>query len=154
MFYGFKRPLMEAVIWGSVLGAATFFLLGIPGIIFGVLYFILNKRLTIGFTDIGGRVSEVAFKRSVIEGKLIDESDASRVCDILQALVDARHEMALNVRGSESVPAPAPGPVPTPSQIRVEQTSVAVPTPHPCKKCGQPLDAASTFCDECGTQVG
>ena len=95
MFYALKRPLKEAVILGIVLGAATFFTFGILGIAIAILYYVLNKTLTIGFTDTGGRVSEIPFKRSVIEGQAIDEAEAARVCDIVQRLVDARRERAL-----------------------------------------------------------
>jgi hypothetical protein len=95
MFYALKRPLKEAVILGIVLGAATFFTFGILEIAIAILYYVLNKTLTIGFTDIGGRVSEIPFKRSVLEGKAIDEAKAARVCDIVQRLVDARHERTL-----------------------------------------------------------
>lgn len=95
MFYAFKRPLKEALILGAVLAGATFFLMGIPGIAIGILYYVLNKTLTIGFTDVGGRVSEIPVKRSVMEGQVIDEAEAARVCDIVQKLVDAWRERAL-----------------------------------------------------------
>ncbi len=89
-FYAFKRPLKEAVILGVILGALTFFSFGLIGIAIAILYYVLNKTLTIGFTDVGGRVSEIPFKRSVIEGKNLDETEAARVCDIIQHLVDSR----------------------------------------------------------------
>ena len=95
MFYAFKRPLKEALVLGVVLGAATFFTFGILGIAIAILYYVLNKTLTIGFTDLGGRMSEIPFKRSVIEGQVIDEAEAARVCDIVQRLVDARRECTL-----------------------------------------------------------
>jgi hypothetical protein len=41
-------------------------------------------------------VSEIPFKRSVLEGKTIDEAEAARVCDIVQRLVDARQERTLS----------------------------------------------------------
>jgi hypothetical protein len=74
-------------------------------------------------------------------------------------------EIALNTRGLrkvavEACPAsvpvltPASQSIPPPSQVRVEQPSVRISTPRQCKQCGQPLDAGSTFCAECGTQVG
>jgi hypothetical protein len=47
-----------------------------------------------------------------------------------------------------AVPAPVPPPPPT----LVEQP--LIPAQRKCKKCGLPLDAGSTFCDECGTPVG
>lgn len=94
-FYAFKRPLKEAIGLGIVLGALTFFSFGMIGIAIAILYYILNKTLTIGFTDIGGRISEIPFKRSVIEGKTIDETEAARVCAVIQQLVDTRRERAL-----------------------------------------------------------
>jgi hypothetical protein len=91
-FYSFKRPAKEAVVIGVLLGALTFFLLAIPGIVVAVLYYVLNKTLTIGFTDLGGRAYEIPFKRSVMEGQVIEEAQAARVCEIMQQLVDAsRH---------------------------------------------------------------
>ncbi|MGA9042381.1 MAG: hypothetical protein WB421_17740 [Terriglobales bacterium] len=96
MFYAFKRPLKEAVVLGIVLGLATFFSFGLLGIAIAIIYYVLNKTLTIGFTDVGGRVSEIPFKRSVLEGKTIDEAEAARVCDIVQRLVDARQERTLS----------------------------------------------------------
>lgn len=98
MFYAFKRPLKEAVLLGIVLGAATFFTFGILGIVIAILYYVLNKTQTIGFTDVGGRVSEIPFKRSVIEGVALDEAEAARVCEIIQHLVDVRSERALDTQ--------------------------------------------------------
>jgi hypothetical protein len=95
MFYAFKRPLKEAVVLGIVLGLATFFSFGLLGIAIAIIYYVLNKTLTIGFTVVGGRVSEIPFKRSVLEGQTIDEAEAARVCDIVQRLVDARQERTL-----------------------------------------------------------
>jgi hypothetical protein len=60
-----------------------------------ILYYILNKTLTVGFTDVGGRVSEISFKRSLIEGRTIDETEAARVCEIIQHLVDTSQERTL-----------------------------------------------------------
>ena len=94
-FYAFKRPFKEALLLGVVLGAISFFTFGILGIAIAVLYYVLNKTLTVGFTDIGGRSSEIPFKRSVIEGQVIDEAEAARVCDIIQRLIDARRAACL-----------------------------------------------------------
>ena len=93
--YAFKRPLLEAVVLGVVLGLLTFFSFGIIGIAIAILYYMLNKTLTVGFTDVSGRLHEVPFKRSVIEGQVIDEAEAARVCEIIQRLVDARREHRL-----------------------------------------------------------
>lgn len=95
--YAFKKPLVEAVWLGVVLGALTFFSFGIIGIAIAILYYMLNKTLTVGFTDVGGRLHEVPFKRSVIEGQVIDEAEAARVCEIIQRLVDSRREHTLAI---------------------------------------------------------
>lgn len=69
-------------------------------------------------------------------------------------------EIALNTRGLRTtstptagapvpVPPAAPAPVPPPPPTRVVEPPV--PTQRKCAKCGQLLDAGSTFCDECGT---
>ncbi len=94
-FYAYKRPLKEAAILGVVLGLLTFFSFGLIGIAIAFLYYILNKTMTIGFTDIGGRTHDIPFRRSVIEGKAIDELEAARVCTVIQYLVDARRERGL-----------------------------------------------------------
>jgi len=69
-------------------------------------------------------------------------------------------EIALNTRGPLSTSTPttrnavpvlpaAPASVPPPPPTRVEEPPA--PTQRKCAKCGQRLDAGSTFCDECGT---
>lgn len=93
--YAYRRPWKEAVVLGIVVGAITFFLFAIPGILLALLYYALNKTLTIGYTDIGGRLREIPFKSSVIEGVNLDEAEASRVCELMQTLVDARRERVL-----------------------------------------------------------
>lgn len=51
-----------------------------------------------------------------------------------------------------AAPVPAITPVPQPpTPARVEPPPA--PVQRVCKKCGQKLDAGSTFCDECGTPV-
>jgi hypothetical protein len=150
MFYAYKRPLVEAIFIGVILGGLTFFLLGIPGIVIALLYYFLNKRLLVGFTDLGGHVREMAFKRSVIEGNVIDVDAASEVCNILQSLVDARREVVIGAHGSRpsSIVTFEPHP-PLPTAA----PPAPGPAPATCSKCGGLLDAGSSFCDECGTRV-
>jgi peptidoglycan/LPS O-acetylase OafA/YrhL len=68
-------------------------------------------------------------------------------------------EIALNTRGLrkfavEAVPAPAPQPDAAFTPARSGHPPAIASMQRTCKKCGQTLDAGSTFCDECGTQVG
>ena len=85
-YYGYTKPWKEALILGVVLGALTF---GI-GTIIGVIYYFLNKHLTVGFVEVSGVVNAIAFKRSVIEGQNIDENQAQAVIELTQQLIDAR----------------------------------------------------------------
>lgn len=85
-YYGYTKPWKESLILGAILGALTF---GI-GAIIGIVYYFLNKHLTVGFVEVSGHVSAIAFKRSVIEGQNIDESQARAVSEITQQLIDAR----------------------------------------------------------------
>lgn len=67
-------------------------------------------------------------------------------------------EIALNTRGLRAVsaaaggttiPVPVAAPISVPPPARVEQPPALAQ--RKCAKCGQLLDAGSTFCDECGT---
>jgi hypothetical protein len=55
----------------------------------GILYYFLNKRMTLGFIENSGVLSGISFKRSIIEAQNIDEVQARQVCDIVQVLIDA-----------------------------------------------------------------
>ena len=89
-YYGYTKPWKEALVVGVLVGLITFRMLSIPGIIVGVLYYILKKTLTLGYTDNGGFAHAISFQMSVFEGQKIDEAEAGRVCAIMQRLVDAR----------------------------------------------------------------
>lgn len=98
-YYGYQRPwkaviglISAAVFFGvgliSAIGAwgLLFILLAIGG---SILYYILNKKLALGFVENSGFVSGIQFKRSVIEGQRIEEEDARRVCTIVQSIIEA-----------------------------------------------------------------
>jgi hypothetical protein len=100
-YYGFRRPIREAILiamvgvflGGSIIssasGAAGFIIL-LVGIGLAILYYVLNKKLTLDFVENSGVVSGIQVKRSVIEGKKIEEEDAHRVCQIIQNVIEAR----------------------------------------------------------------
>lgn len=100
-FYGYTKPVKEAIIMGVIVGMLTFFLAGIPGIIVGILYYFLNKTLTVGYTDMGGLKSHINFKRSVIERKNIDENAAKQVCEIIQRLIEKKTASSLAISAGE-----------------------------------------------------
>lgn len=94
-YFGYTKPWKEALVIGVLVGLITFWLLFIPGIIAGLVYYYLKKTLTLGYTDKGGFAHAISFQRSVIEGLKIDEAEAGRVCAIMQRLVDARRARAV-----------------------------------------------------------
>jgi hypothetical protein len=82
-YYGYEKPWKEALVLGVLL-------LGVFGIglIVGPLYYFLNKKLTIGIVEHSGWVGGFSFKRSVIEGKNIDENKSYEVIDIVRELIE------------------------------------------------------------------
>lgn len=82
-YYGYEKPWKEALL-------LTVLLAGIYGIglIIGPLYYILNKKLTVGIVEHSGWVGGFSFKRSVIEGQNIEEDKAYEVVDIVRGLIE------------------------------------------------------------------
>lgn len=68
----------ETLLWLSLL----------IGIIAALIYYILNRKLTLGFVEHSGAVSMIQFKRSVIENQEINEEQASYVCLLVQRLIE------------------------------------------------------------------
>ncbi len=98
-YYGFKRPLVQSCTFVGFMTAVSISLAiqvsGILGLavfsvsVFGtLLYYLLNKKLSLGFVEVSGVVSGIEIKRSVIEGRTIEEADARRVCEIVQRIVE------------------------------------------------------------------
>lgn len=85
-YYGYAKPWKEALFIGLLLGIPTF---GI-GAIIGVIYYYLNKHMTLGFIEVSGVGNGIAFKRSVIEGINVDEKQAQQVAELVQKLIDAK----------------------------------------------------------------
>lgn len=91
--YGYSKPFWSTVIW-IVIGVALLvpsFGLSIILILGVIAYYFLNKTLVLGLTFIGGgnvySGDALAFKRSVIEGKSIDEYATERIVAIIEMIV-------------------------------------------------------------------
>lgn len=82
-FFGYQKPWKEALVLGLLL--FPFFGLGL---IIGPLYYLFNKRTTIGVVESGGIVNGIAFSRSLIEGQDITEDEGRRVIEIIRNLMD------------------------------------------------------------------
>ena len=81
-YFGFNKPWREAILL-----TVTFLSFFGIGLILGPLYYFLNKKLTVGVVEVGSVISGIAFKRSVIEGKEINESESRRVVAILREII-------------------------------------------------------------------
>lgn len=113
-YYGYHKP------WKAAVGIVTFFfffsgliasivaqegarssgataMLGSTavGFVFALIYYFLNRTLTLGFVEVSGYVSGIRFKRSVIENLDINETQAKAVCTIVQRLIEAKERRAL-----------------------------------------------------------
>ena len=109
LHYGYLKP------WISALALAVFlsFLLGAIGVtmqpdssvaiiavailvsfVIAIVYYLLNKQLTVGIVEVGGVGSAITFKRSIIENKKINESEAEHVCKLIEALMFREEKQA------------------------------------------------------------
>lgn len=101
-YYGYYKPWREAIILTLVMIGMSILVcenishryqnifLGssiTASVIAGVLYYILNKTITMGYIENSGVTNIVAFKPSIIEGKLIDDTKAQYVVQLTQALL-------------------------------------------------------------------
>lgn len=111
MNYGYSKPWLATVLLAvpslfCLIGAfyqeiygyyqwrfLVFIGSGFFAVLFSLLpiaYYALNKAMTIGFIEDSGVVSGIRFKRSVIEGKRVDETQAMEVCNLVQRLIESR----------------------------------------------------------------
>lgn len=103
VYYGYAKPWKAAVmlvVAGFVLGHLVSSATGSTSaavmttvllMVLALAYYLLNKNLGIGVAEVGGIVSGIDFKRSIIENVNVDEAAAQRVYLIIQALVDRAH---------------------------------------------------------------
>jgi len=56
----------------------------------GLVYYFLNRQLTLGFIENSGVVNGIRLKRSVIENVDINEDQAKNVCLMIQKLIEAK----------------------------------------------------------------
>jgi hypothetical protein len=110
-YYGYHKPwksavaIFVAVVWfaaslgfgpvgervgSTTSGFAVFAVAGAIAAIISLVYYFLNRTLTLGFVADSGVGHGIRFKRSVIENKDIDERQAQTVCMIVQRLIESR----------------------------------------------------------------
>jgi len=55
-----------------------------------LIYYFLNRTLTLGFVENSGVISGIQFKRSIIECLDVDEDQARMACEIIQAIIEQK----------------------------------------------------------------
>ena len=113
-YYGYHKP-WKAAAWiiatfmfiglsigsaaaegGSQGGAfASFMMTSAVGVVIALIYYFLNRTLTLGFVEHSGVVNGIRFKRSVIENVDINHEQAKAVCIIVQRLIEAKEKRTL-----------------------------------------------------------
>jgi hypothetical protein len=141
-YYGYRKPWKEALVFGLLTSVTVI------GPIIAIIYYFLDKTLTIAVTEDSGVVDEIEFKRSVLDKQNIDENQAQIVCAIIQSLIDQKLSGGLPPRGI-SGPAIASAP-----QVAALASSAA-PAATQCPKCGANYPGAhrGEFCEQCGTKM-
>lgn len=108
-YYGFNKPWRTAVgilavflaagyclaqvmalEGGSTEGLVAWGWVTLVGTAVSLIYYALNRRMTLGFVESSGVVDAIAFKRSVIENVTIDDIHASTVSMIVQRCIEAK----------------------------------------------------------------
>lgn len=107
-YYGFRKPWTEAIVlWLSIIAVsyvsmnelwdvnAAESLLGMGwvaliGAVIGIVYYILNRKMTLGFVESSGHVNAIAFKPSIIENVQVDEVQARNVSIVVQRCIEAK----------------------------------------------------------------
>lgn len=107
-YYGYHKPwkialgiILTFVGLGSAAAQSGGFVAGLFTVLIGIaialVYYFLNRSLTIGIVEISGVVSGIAFKRSVIENIDVDENQAKYACDLIQALVERKQQKVATI---------------------------------------------------------
>lgn len=94
-FLGFSFAAPSARSMGDSFSFTTFAVTTGIGVVLALIYYFLNRTLTLGFVEHSGAVCAIRFKRSVIENVDIDEQQARSVCTIVQRLIEAKEKRAL-----------------------------------------------------------
>lgn len=182
--YGYFKPWIAANIIAGV-GVAMMVILPVIGLVIGLLllifapiYYLLNKQFFLKIVDhSGGKPIEIMFKRSVIEGKSIDQDAGEQIVGIIEMLllglsapraarasmsgagasaeVDAIREQARQRMENLKLQAMRAGErvaSKAATSLAAASGSARV-TDAKCPGCGATISAHDAFCGGCGRSV-
>jgi hypothetical protein len=177
VLYGRFKPWKKTVFFVTLSLGISVALMGMSkmfgvlvlfgGVGLSLLYYFLNRELTIAFSDDGGIAVGIAFKRSVVEGQEIDEDALKRLVVIIEALLrgdaatlapvslggmpdSARSRATAPTNIAELVAGGGPQGTVIPPIAPIQTKPVMAPV---CSACKAPLAAGDVFCNACGTRV-
>ncbi len=169
---GFHRPWQTALVIaviGISLGAPIGRLAGgfvgflitlgvfLGGVILAVIYYMLNREITLGFIEGSGVGYQIDFKRSVIENIDVNEKRARQACDIVQDLIQAVSQAKLQT--SPGQPA-KPLREPASKSVQVESAQQGDSISVSCPGCGADYNISASNagrkfrCQKCRTIIG
>ena len=174
--YGYVKPFWSSasLVFIGLMLLVPSFGISILMILWGLYSYFANKTTKLGVTYLDGSGNEFAFKRSIIEGKNIDEVAAGRIISIIEMIMlgrdkpnfnsdesrssggidageQARQKMdafkAQAMRAGERAASKVAASLGTAS----ENLSRAASAPAlKCPGCGESITAADAFCGSCG----
>jgi len=113
-YYGYYKPWKSAaaiiaffMFLGMSMGSGAysqggaffaFLFTTLVGVAIALVYYFLNRKLTLGFVETSGVINGIRFKRSVIENVDINQDQAKMVCVIVQRLIEAKQKRGLPPR--------------------------------------------------------
>ncbi len=181
-FYGRVKPwkntsgfMALSAVLGSMVGGAWGMLLFLVGVALSLLYYFLNRTLTIGVVDVSGFKTSLTFSRSLIEGQEIDEKAAENVIRIIEHLIKPTEGALLgdvslaSTSGSGAKASAAPqsltdlgrnlglasrsAPQAAAAAAAAPTTAATVAKSNGCPKCGTAVPADEVFCGSCGHKL-
>jgi hypothetical protein len=168
-FYGRHKPWKTALGFfglctaiGSAIGNGWAFLLFfLVGLIGGGLYYFLNRELMIGFNEDSGASAVITFKRSVIEGQEIDETQLQKIISVIENLIKSQGTDLGHVdMGGAPSSARAASAAPTTFKEIVQGPAAIAPAvkpavtqPSTCPTCNNTITPDDVFCGGCGHKL-
>lgn len=142
-YYGLYKPWKMTAVFIAISFSLGVSLIGVGSrgsVIFGtlvlfggvgaaLLYYFLNKSLSIGFVEDSGYSGNLVFKRSVIEGQAIDENASEVVIQMIEHLVQPAMDASI-----------------APVVIGAGARNI-------CPKCKATVSPNDPFCGECGYRL-
>lgn len=132
------------------------------GVGLSLLYYFLNRELTLAFAEDSGQQMGITFKRSVVEGQEIDEAALKQLVIIIEALLRGEQASLPDIRmGGAPAGARTAAAAPTGFGELVRGggsagsviQQPAAQARMACANCGAAMTLGDAFCGSCGTRV-